>query len=209
LAHYRIFLESLQSTGFDGDVVFATAALHSCEPGVVEYLTVQPNVIVYATDFLDCSADNFQSTTKRKQDGGASMSFQMCKLHGIYGDRSNFSHTNQNGVATAEHSDNHLSPVPDPRPGRVVATSRYELYWVWTLNYSVTSWLMLLDARDAYFQTNPFTNLPRQSQPSSIQNKGIKGLLYFFGVRLSDDSFVPSCFDLRQSSHVPSLLMFA
>jgi hypothetical protein len=34
---------------------------------------------------------------------------------------------------------------------------------------------MLLDARDAYFQTNPFQNLPRSSPDAS------EGLLYFYG----------------------------
>lgn len=170
LAHYRIFMESLQSTGFDGDVVFAIAALAGCEPGVEDYLRAQANVVVYAADFLHCSADNFQSTTSRKQDGGGAMSFQMCKLQGIYGDRNNA-------------TDGKLTPVDDPRAGRVVATSRYELYWIWCLNYRPTTWLMLLDARDAYFQSNPFVNLPRQSQSSFSGQKITDGLLYFFGVR--------------------------
>lgn len=64
-----------------------------------------------------------------------------------------------------------LERAKDPRIGRVVATLRYEWYWIWSLEYSPNSWIMLLDARDSFFQTNPFEGLPRN------QN----GLLYFFG----------------------------
>lgn len=52
-----------------------------------------------------------------------------------------------------------------------MATLRYEWYWIWAQNYNPSSWIMLVDARDSFFQTNPFANLPRN------QN----GLLYFFG----------------------------
>jgi hypothetical protein len=44
----------------------------------------------------------------------------------------------------------------DARAGRVVATLRYEWYWIWSLHYNPQQWILLLDARDSIFQLNPF-----------------------------------------------------
>ena len=71
-----------------------------------------------------------------------------------------------------------MQTAKDPRPGRTVATLRYEWYWIWSLQYQPHSWIMLIDARDTYFQTNPFANLPRFSSP---ENDIDSGLLYLFG----------------------------
>ena len=40
---------------------------------------------------------------------------------------------------------------------------------------------MLLDARDSYFQSNPFSNLPRHNPSSEDDSKPDSGLLYMFG----------------------------
>jgi hypothetical protein len=162
LVHYLVFVETLLETGFDGDIVLATSALEDLREGVEEYLRSCATCVVYATDF-SCSDNGFTTTSNRMQDNGGKMSFQMCRLDYIYGV------TNpKSGIVEA---------VPDPRMGRVVATSRYELYWVWASQYNSHSWLMLLDARDAYFQSNPFSTLPRTLPSETKQD----GLLYFFG----------------------------
>lgn len=163
LVNYLIFIETLRQTGFDGDIVLAIAALDQCKDGVVDYLRAQDHVVVYAVNFT-CSTDKFQTTTERVQDNGNKMSFQMCKLNGIYG---LLDATATGGVRA----------VDDPRRGRVVATSRYELYWIWSLQYNSHSWLMLLDSRDSYFQSNPFANLKRTTDPNVRD-----GVLHFFGV---------------------------
>lgn len=94
--------------------------------------------------------------------GSVNKGFQMCRLPHVYGWKDELEH-----VTRTAH---------DPREGRVVATIRYEWYWIWSLRYNTHSWLMLLDARDSYFQSNPFISLPREIHPDRED-----GLLYLFG----------------------------
>jgi hypothetical protein len=49
--------------------------------------------------------------------------------------------------------------VPDSRSLREKAQLRFEFYWAWSLPYSSDSRIFLLDARDTYFQLNPFALL--------------------------------------------------
>lgn len=161
LVNYLAFIESLKQTGFEGDIVLAVSELPALREGVEEYLRQCDTCVVYAIN-LACSVVGPQnSSTSRIQDNGGRMSFQMCKLDYIYG--------------VPDERTNRIEAALDPRKGRVVATSRYELYWIWALRYHSNAWLMLLDARDAYFQSNPFLTLPR-----TTDTKG-SGMLYFFG----------------------------
>jgi hypothetical protein len=84
----------------------------------------------------------------------------MCQLDHVYGRK--------------DAQGNTIETIHDPREGRVVATIRYEWYWIWSIQYDPHSWILLLDARDSYFQSNPFVDLPRSAQ-------GEDGLLYFYG----------------------------
>ena len=68
------------------------------------------------------------------------------------------------------------NPISDPREPRPVATARYELYWMWSLQYNKESWLMLIDARDVWFQLNPFEELSSREK--------VYGELHLFGVRM-------------------------
>jgi len=45
---------------------------------------------------------------------------------------------------------------PDPRPHRTFANIRYALYEYWLRHYSPTSYILILDFRDTFFQLNPF-----------------------------------------------------
>jgi hypothetical protein len=81
----------------------------------------------------------------------------MCLLNDIYGWK--------------DVDGNVIRKAKDPRIGRVVATLRYEWYWIWAQYYNPNVWIMLVDARDSFFQTDPFAGLPRNQD----------GLLYFFG----------------------------
>ena len=51
------------------------------------------------------------------------------------------------------------------------------------LHYDPHSWILLVDARDTVFQTNPFANLPRSSSQKNPSTEAVtdSGLLYFFG----------------------------
>jgi hypothetical protein len=182
LSSYMMFIETLTETGYTGDVVLAVAHDSYIQQGVKEYLlqftsngsnvtheddlnrTRQgPNLVIYQLD-LDCDGtpDGKRLVLKRSQ---TTDSFQMCRLDHVYGYHDAISNT--------------IIPLPDSRKGRVVATLRYEWYWIWSRQYHSHSWMMLVDARDTYFQTNPFANLPRSTATNADNKK--QGLLYFFG----------------------------
>jgi hypothetical protein len=150
------FIETLRQTGFTGDIVMAIAGYELLAKNVVEYLKSKENVIIYIHE-LNCFESDGFTPSKRKMKRGALDIFQMCVLDDVYGSK--------------DEEGNIIQKVKDRRIGRVVATLRYEWYWIWTLQYNPDSWIMLVDARDTFFQTNPFEGLPRN------QN----GLLYFYG----------------------------
>lgn len=177
LGDYMMFVETLTATGFAGDVVLAIAEDRIVHTGVKEYLSSKAlgekdeddhklHIVLYQHT-LQC-AHREGAVDAGKSDGtvtggrtllkqsGETDSFQMCQMDHVYG--------YANGTA-----------VPDPRAGRVVATLRYEWYWIWSIHYAPNAWILLMDARDTYFQTNPFTDLPR-SPPDATS-----GVLYFFG----------------------------
>jgi hypothetical protein len=155
---YICFVQSLRKTGFTGDIVFAVSILDMKEKGVEPYLRNSPNIITYVLELNCFNAEN-EATTSSK--GG----MRVCQLHHLYADAAG-------------------KPLEDPREARTIATTRYELYWLWCLHYKPHVWVMLLDARDSYFQTNPFDTVPRESDPSKPN-----GILHFFGVSTSYFSF--------------------
>ncbi|OEU08653.1 hypothetical protein FRACYDRAFT_196245 [Fragilariopsis cylindrus CCMP1102] len=157
LAYYMCFIETLRATGYDGDIVLATSEYDLLAPYVLDYLKQQSNLIVYIHQ-LDCYESDAITPSRRIMKRGSMDIFQMCQLNNVYGYKDPIT-----GDVTQK--------LKDPRIGRVVATLRYEWYWIWSQQYNSNSWIMLIDARDSFFQSNPFTNLPRN------QN----GLLYFFG----------------------------
>ncbi len=156
LDYYMCFIETLRATGFDGDIVMAISEVDQVQKHVLEYLREQENVVIYARP-LNCFEADAVIPAKRKFKRGSPDVFQMCALDDVYGWK------DADGKIT--------KTAKDPRVGRAVATLRYEWYWIWAQHYNPNSWVMLVDARDTFFQTNPFDNLPRN------QN----GLLYFFG----------------------------
>jgi hypothetical protein len=165
LQYFLSFVESLRDTGFDGDVVLAIAAKLLLNNGIWEYLTQQAHVVIYHSD-LDCFDKKKAAPAPRTSTNGDLDPFQMCQLHHVYGWKS------EDGSVTRT--------APDPREPRVVATLRYEWYWIWLQRYNPNVWVMMLDARDAFFQRNPFADLPRQSDPHTRQ-----GQLYFFGENIN------------------------
>lgn len=168
LGNYMMFMETLASTGYTGDVVLAIADDRVIREDVKEYLqsfaqgdTSKPGVVVYQVP-LYC--ENDPNHWRRVMRSGDLDGFQMCQVGDhVYGWRDELGHVSQT--------------ASDPREGRTVATIRYEWYWMVSLRYQKHSWLMLLDARDSLFQTNPFADLPRETEDPDRPD----GLLYFFG----------------------------
>ncbi|CAJ1942422.1 unnamed protein product [Cylindrotheca closterium] len=155
LPYYICFIDTLRQTGFDGDIVLAIADYNLLEAHVLDYLKEQDNVVVYIHE-LRCFTSKGEHSPRIKKNGQLDI-FQMCQLHDVYGWK--------------DEDGNVIEKAEDKRIGRVVATLRYEWYWIWAQEYNPDSWIMLIDARDSYFQTDPFADVPR--------NQG--GLLYFFG----------------------------
>ena len=153
---YLAFMESLKATGFAGDVVLSVSSLDKLKPGVEKYLRAQPNLVVYTVDWK-CY------TGSGKLASGPKEGMRMCQFSGMY------------GTSDADSPDAKPRPAEDPREARPVATARYELYWAWSLAYHASSWLMLIDSRDAVFQTDPFKGLPREEEEQAED-----GQLYFF-----------------------------
>lgn len=166
--YYMMFVETLADTGFDGDYVLAISDPAMIKPHVMEYLQFQDrvNVVIYNHE-LSCLDEKGNPGSKRRNmpHGGLDV-FQMCQLARVYGWKDP-----KTGQVTGM--------AQDPREPRVVATLRYEWYWIWARNYNPDSWILLIDARDSFFQSDPFANLPRQTHTKSRPLKD--GLLYFFG----------------------------
>ena len=150
---YLCFVKSLRRTGFIGDIVFAVSILDIRGKGVKEFFTTAEHVVTYVIQLSCFNAEN-EATTSAK--GG----MRVCQLHHLYADAQG-------------------KPCQDPREPRTIATTRYELYWLWSLHYKPNVWIMLIDARDSYFQKNPFDTVPRDEDSDKTS-----GLLHFFGVSL-------------------------
>ena len=168
LEYYMMFVETLADTGFDGDYVLAVSDPIMIKPDVMEYLQFQNrvNVVVYNHE-LSCLGPTGEPGQKRRNmpHGGLDV-FQMCQFADVYGWKDP-----ETGEVTGT--------AQDPRAPRVVATLRYEWYWIWARNYNPNVWILLIDARDSFFQSDPMAKLPRQTM-EEVTERG-DGLLYFFG----------------------------
>ena len=176
---YQGFILSLRKTGYTGDIVLAVSPLDMADPSnpkpsarqdaLKDFFASDPNVIIYVVPFVCYNAEG-QSTDSAK--GG----MRVCHCHVLYGTRN----------VTLANPDKHIEysapdawePLDDFRASRPVATTRYELYWIWSRHYQPHTWQMLVDARDTYFQTDPFAAVPREP---NLERKS--GVLFFFGVR--------------------------
>lgn len=150
LEYYVTFIESLLATGYPGDIVLSVSQINIDDPSTKKYLESVPNLVLYVPELV---CYNFEGEAVESAKGG----IRTCQCHHLYADA--------NGT-----------PLEDPRPARTIATIRYELYWLWTQHYHKDRWILLVDARDTFFQTNPFDSVPRNTDPT-LQS----GLLYFFG----------------------------
>jgi len=178
LGVYVTFVESLKATGFTGDIVFAVSHIRGLKDGVADYLNYysqqgeeeensdhgssslsssssSPRVISYALEW-ECykkSGARISPTNNEGRGSTVNHGFSDCKIHGLYSDGKDNTHTG----------------AEDPRPTRPVATARYELYWIWSRRYREHSSILIVDARDAYFQSNPFAFVPPPSTKSGQQ----------------------------------------
>ncbi|KAL7548293.1 hypothetical protein ACHAWF_011592 [Thalassiosira exigua] len=148
---YVTFIESLKLTNFTGDVVLAVSNIEVMKRGVENYLRWYSQrdslrVISYALSW-ECYKKSGVRCPQPCQNH-----FRECKIRGLYSDGNNAS----------------LAPAEDPRVARPVATARYELYWIFSRQYHGTSSILVVDARDTYFQSNPFAFDPPHTNRGKV-----------------------------------------
>jgi len=163
---YAQFIESLRATGYDGDIVLSVHPNDLKKDDIDQYLSYYANgrgVVVYAPQQV-CYTRQGEET--ESANGGG----RTCHLHQVYGKKRQTSNNN-----TGDDDDD-IEPLPDARGPRTLQNIRYEIYWAMVAPYHGSSWILLVDARDTIFQTNPFANVPRRTDPT-----GRSGLLYLFG----------------------------
>lgn len=155
LQNYVVFIESLRRTGYKGDIVLSVTQGDLEKKDIHDYLSNAEGVVVYAPEHV---CFNFEGEVVDNAKGG----MRTCVLNNLWGKKDN---------------DGNITPIQDdPRPQRTLATARYEIYWLIIINYNPDSWILVVDARDTYFQSDPFKDVPRNTDKS-----GLSGLLYYFG----------------------------
>jgi hypothetical protein len=169
------FMNTLWDTNFDGDLVLGVSNTISNE--TKEYLLEQsiyhPGLVVYEivlscqkVNGLVCNTRNLledvvvvdDTTTpsiqppyqylpqKRKRRRRPQQQQQLI-------DQDHATNGNSTRAGTTIGT---KSGTKDSRPIRRVSVVRYEYYWAWITQYSSTSQILVTDARDVYFQRNPF-----------------------------------------------------
>lgn len=154
LENYLVFIESLRRGGFEGDIVLSVSELDLAKSSIRDYLFESEGVIVYSPKTV---CYNFEMEEVASAKGG----IRICQCHELY--------------AQVE-ADGKATPLQDQRPPRTLANTRYEVYWLMLQNYDKDRWILVIDSRDTYFQSNPFEHVPRATDPSKQS-----GVLYFFG----------------------------
>ena len=103
----------------------------------------------------------------------------------------------------------HILGYPDPRPHRTFANMRYALYEYWLKNYNPTSYILILDFRDTFFQGDPFksfgpfdTRKPKYELQLYAENYSVKNI----GICVFNSGWVGECFGdaaLEEIKHQP------
>ncbi len=148
LSDFVLFVVSLRNTGFDGDIVISTWNRKYLEDGIWDFLEYNSKygVVVYEGVII---ADKTQHSGNSNSSDIDPLELQNIHLHemnhtkvwlhGLYGKQS------------ANGDSKNLIHL-DPRVSRSIGIARFELYWVWSLHYNTQSRILLIDAKDTYFQ---------------------------------------------------------
>jgi hypothetical protein len=141
LKEYVRFVETLQKTGYSGDVVISVASVDKLDHSILTYLTSKKNVVVYAVSWR-CFKRHGEPLQNPDE-------YALCQILNFV--------SGKNNTAVA------IDDIRIPRP---LATARFELFWAWSLHYHPSSLLLLIDFRDVFFQLHPFVGIKR-SLPGS------------------------------------------
>ena len=183
---FLLFFMTLCETGYKGDVVIGISQMDWDSPSIRELLEFwqkdnkeHMTVVVYVVPY---HCYDLEGNVHPSHRGG----MRVCQCHNMFGRRQ------ENGTRT---------PLLDQRHGRTAQTIRYELYWIWSLEYHSTSWILLIDARDTIFQETPFRTVPQRRSSNNNNNNNNKedegGMLIFFGENADATSLGKSKYNRR------------
>lgn len=151
LETYVLFLNTLRTSGFQGDVVLSVPKLNTLSEPLLNFLKFHSNhygLVLYDdvirlehNDAQVLHNGTYSNDHHDDSSSSASSASGMVYLKGIY------------GYSTSDSASSHRPPLDDMRPPRALGIAKYELYWIWSKQYSSTSHILLLDTiHDVYFQ---------------------------------------------------------
>jgi hypothetical protein len=176
---YVLFLNTLRTSGFQGDVVLSVPKLSTLSEPLLTFLKFHSNHygLVLYDDVIRLEHNDAQVIlNETHSNDNHDDSSCTVYLKGIYGYSTSTSSTSSSSTTSSHHP-----PLEDMRPPRALGIAKYELYWIWSKQYSSTSHILLLDTiHDVYFQqgaqigiglrrtcTNTNTNTHQNSRLSS------------------------------------------
>ena len=95
--------------------------------------------------------------------------------------------------------------LEDIRQPRQVAQLRFEYYWAWSTRYNPQSRILVTDARDVYFQLNPFEKLPKEGLETTLH---VYEDTASIALNLPESNWVRNIYNvsvLNQIKHLPGL----
>ncbi len=171
---YVLFITSLRDSGYVGDLVLSTPDVDTMDDELVAFLKYHSQekggwVVVY--DGVIRSNANDDAIHP-----GSNATAEMVYLRGLYGEVINIVDQDPDPfIAIDGNNDNHnhnhtdekvkkeervqIRPVDDQRIPRSLGVARFELFWVWSKQYSPSSRILIVDGKDTYFQENAATGM--------------------------------------------------
>ena len=150
---YQTLIGSLLQTGYHGDIILGMDPIDKWSSEVRNYLKQIPNLVVYDVS-LGCTMKTKTITTKKEEISNTNNNDSKitsmanswdeiaCTMDGYYQD-------SKSGKL-----------VKDTTVPKSLRKFRYEHYWIWSQKYSPQTRILIVDARDIYFQLNPFNRVP-------------------------------------------------
>ena len=195
---YMLFITSLRSTGYDGDIVLGVSPRDKMKPGVFKFLMYHAklgDLILYEGvmryGYYNVSDNKLEPIVNDLSDN---------KLEPIVNDLKPINSTSnaekkkkkkkKKKITKKEKLWSYYDPqhkivqlfgvYGDSQTGKILddarclrprEIARFEMYWVWSTHYSPSSQIMLIDVKDTYFQRDPFFNLENETSYRFYQNK--------------------------------------
>ncbi len=165
---YVLFITSLRDSGYIGDLVLSTPDVDTMEDDLVKFLKYHSQekggwVVIY------------DGVIRSNADDGAihplsNVTAEMVYLRGLYGEVQVKEQEQVDPFSFETKKDDkdedndkeireNIRPMDDHRIPRSLGVARFELFWVWSKQYSPSSRILIVDGKDTYFQENAFVGM--------------------------------------------------